>query len=323
MGILEKPTEKEARYDRGMRLWGADGQKALEDAHVCLCGATAAGTEALKNLVLPGIGRITVVDGGVVDEGDLGRNFFVSHEALGQPRAKVVAELLLEMNPANVKAETIDANPEQLFADRPAFLRDENVHCVIACGLPDSAIQTISEQCTTHNVHLCVLETNGLIGLLTLQAGGVHTVIEGYPDAEVPDLRVVNPFPELKSYFDSVDVEALTDSHEHSHVPWVVFAHKATLRWQAQQKGVAFEPQTAARSVECEAISVVPTEYKQRKQIKEVLQGMRLPKEVAKEDEVNISEALEHLNTFLPQAVPGALKEVCLSYTNKEHFVSD
>ena len=50
------PTAKDQKYDRQLRLWGANGQKALEEAHVCLInnGAGAVGVETLKNLVLPG-----------------------------------------------------------------------------------------------------------------------------------------------------------------------------------------------------------------------------------------------------------------------------
>ena len=56
------------RYDRQLRLWGANGQKALAESLVLLLGAGPAGTETLKNLVLPGVGRFTVVDGAVVSE---------------------------------------------------------------------------------------------------------------------------------------------------------------------------------------------------------------------------------------------------------------
>lgn len=36
------------------RLWGDHGQLAVSQAKVCLLGATATGTEILKNLILPG-----------------------------------------------------------------------------------------------------------------------------------------------------------------------------------------------------------------------------------------------------------------------------
>lgn len=71
---------KNKRYDRQLRIWGADGQRKLETCKVCLlhCGPT--GSETLKNLVLGGIGGFTVVDGSKV-----------SFQALGE--AKIAPKL--------------------------------------------------------------------------------------------------------------------------------------------------------------------------------------------------------------------------------------
>lgn len=51
------PDAKSQKYDRQLRLWGANGQAALENAHVCLLnnGCGTVGIETLKNLVLPGM----------------------------------------------------------------------------------------------------------------------------------------------------------------------------------------------------------------------------------------------------------------------------
>ena len=46
---------KQKRYDRQLRLWGEHGQEAMEECSVCLLNASACGSEALKNLVLPGV----------------------------------------------------------------------------------------------------------------------------------------------------------------------------------------------------------------------------------------------------------------------------
>jgi tRNA A37 threonylcarbamoyladenosine dehydratase len=46
------------KYDRQIRLWGQNGQRRLGEAKVALLGASGAGIEALKNLVLPGVGNI-------------------------------------------------------------------------------------------------------------------------------------------------------------------------------------------------------------------------------------------------------------------------
>lgn len=54
------------------RLWGEHGQALLEAAQLCLVNVTALGTEILKNIVLPGIGGFTIVDGALVTEEDIG-----------------------------------------------------------------------------------------------------------------------------------------------------------------------------------------------------------------------------------------------------------
>ena len=54
-GEMAAASDKSKRYDRGIRVWGAHGQEALEAARVCLLNAGPTGTEALKNLVLGGI----------------------------------------------------------------------------------------------------------------------------------------------------------------------------------------------------------------------------------------------------------------------------
>mgnify|MGYP005991438941 CR=1 FL=1 len=77
------------KYDRQLRLWGANGQKALMDAHILLVQADSVGTETLKNLVLPGVGAFTILDDFIVDENDCGCNFFVEEKSLGKPRAEV------------------------------------------------------------------------------------------------------------------------------------------------------------------------------------------------------------------------------------------
>lgn len=47
------PGSREKKYDRQLRLWGANGQNKLETAHIALFNASATGCEILKNLILP------------------------------------------------------------------------------------------------------------------------------------------------------------------------------------------------------------------------------------------------------------------------------
>lgn len=95
------PTDKEKKYDRQLRLWGANGQQALEDAHILLLntGSGTVGVETLKNLVLPALGKFTIYDTELVTEAHLGVNFFLDEESLGRPRAETCVKLLQELNP--------------------------------------------------------------------------------------------------------------------------------------------------------------------------------------------------------------------------------
>lgn len=100
------PTAKEKKYDRQLRLWGPSGQQALEEAHVLLVntGPGVVGAETLKNLILPGIGKFTILDHETVTEEDLGANFFVTDDHVGRSRAENLCQCLNELNPDVVGA---------------------------------------------------------------------------------------------------------------------------------------------------------------------------------------------------------------------------
>lgn len=74
---------------------------ALENSHILLInsGPGVVGLETLKNLVLPGIGNFTIQDAAVVDEADLGVNFFLEEQHVGGFRAEHTCNLLKELNP--------------------------------------------------------------------------------------------------------------------------------------------------------------------------------------------------------------------------------
>ena len=112
------------KYDRQLRLWGKDGQLRLAEANVCVLGAGPTATETLKNLVLPGLGRFTLVDGGTVAVTDLGNNFFLTTGDLGRPRAEAARDWLVEMNPDDCVGAARVADPADLLASEPTFFND-------------------------------------------------------------------------------------------------------------------------------------------------------------------------------------------------------
>jgi hypothetical protein len=89
-----------ALYDRQIRLWGLQAQEKLGSHHrvktlsnllcsirkanVLLISAKALANEIAKNLVLAGIGALTVIDPEEVTEMDLGAQFFVTEADIGR-----------------------------------------------------------------------------------------------------------------------------------------------------------------------------------------------------------------------------------------------
>jgi amyloid beta precursor protein binding protein 1 len=68
-------------------------------SHILLINSDAVGTETLKNLVLPGVGKFTILDNKVLSAQDASANFFLPEKDIGRFRADVARDSLCEMNP--------------------------------------------------------------------------------------------------------------------------------------------------------------------------------------------------------------------------------
>src|SRR5690242_17909257 len=69
--ILSPPDEI-ALYDRQIRLWGMAAQAKIQNANILLITIRALANEIAKNLVLAGVGSLTLLDNAIVAEADLG-----------------------------------------------------------------------------------------------------------------------------------------------------------------------------------------------------------------------------------------------------------
>uniref|UniRef100_A0A3Q1I6M6 NEDD8-activating enzyme E1 regulatory subunit n=1 Tax=Anabas testudineus TaxID=64144 RepID=A0A3Q1I6M6_ANATE len=201
-------ASKEQKYDRQLRLWGDHGQEALENAHVCLINATATGTELLKNLVLPGIGAFTIVDGHTVSGEDVGNNFFLCSNNIGK-------------------------SPEKLLDNDPEFFHRFTI--VIGVQLPESTCLRLGSVLWSASVPFLVCKTYGLIGYMRLVVQE-HTVIESHPDNALEDLRLDLPFGELKNHVQSYDLDSM-EKKDHSHTPWIIIVAKYLEKWLVEHNG--------------------------------------------------------------------------------------
>ncbi|EEC76422.1 hypothetical protein OsI_14093 [Oryza sativa Indica Group] len=225
-------AEPKTKYDRQLRIWGDQGQAALEKASICLltCGPT--GTEAMKNLVLGGVGSVTVVDGSKVEQSDMGNNFLLDAECLGQSRAKSVCSFLQELNDA-VNAKFVEESPLALIDTNPSFFSQFTV--VIATQLPERSLLKLDDICRKANIVLVAARSYGLTGLVRISVKE-HNVIESKPDHFLDDLRLHNPWVELKQFAKSIDIND-KDPVVHKHTPYIVILVRLAEKWADAHDG--------------------------------------------------------------------------------------
>ena len=288
----ENTSIDRARYDRQLRVWGEDAQEALEGAEVCVVGASAVGTEALKGLVLPGVGSVTVVDSARVNAADGGTNFFVDPVAdCGRPRAEAVAARVAALNPrVRVRAVTCTA----AALDDDAFWAPFSA--VVATQLSTNEAAALAARLCRLGVPLVLARSRGFVGTLRVAAPD-HIVVDARPDAAPPDLRIAAPFPELLAHCTRppyADLAALS-SADHAHVPFVVLLVQALLRWQ---KGHQKEGQEGR---------LLPRTPEEQAELRAELEALTRPGA----DETNFAEARRHLHcAWTPPTLPEGVRAV-------------
>ncbi|GFZ03773.1 SUMO-activating enzyme 1A [Actinidia rufa] len=99
----EELTEQEtALYDRQIRVWGADAQRRLSKAHILVSGLKGTVAEFCKNVVLAGVGSLTLIDDRPVTEEALSANFLIApdeNNLSGKSIAELCCDSLKDFNP--------------------------------------------------------------------------------------------------------------------------------------------------------------------------------------------------------------------------------
>ena len=98
------------KFSRQNAALGAETTKFLREARIVIVGLRGAGVEMAKNCLLQGVGHLTLYDPKLCVEADRGANFFIGEQDVGQPRDRVCAPRLKELNPDAVVqvAEALD-----------------------------------------------------------------------------------------------------------------------------------------------------------------------------------------------------------------------
>ncbi|KAK7927761.1 hypothetical protein PG985_004759 [Apiospora marii] len=297
--VLHGPSDKEKKYDRQLRLWAASGQAALESANLLLVnsGCGTVGVETLKNLVLPGIGRFTIVDEAVVKNADLGVNFFLDESCLGKLRSKCCTELLQELNP-DVQGDWFPKQQEPVELDQ--ILLESPTYTLIMYTMPISPkdLASLKEYGQKHHTPLMAIHSAGFYSYFNIQLPGSFPIVDTHPEAErTVDLRLTKPWPELAQFAEEMtqDMDQLND-HEHGHLPYVVLLLHYLEKWKETHDGK------------------LPTEYKTKLEFREM---------VAKSARTNNAEGGEENFQEAVSAVNRNIKEYKLESTLAEVFAHE
>lgn len=112
-------------------LMGADRMEYLSHCHVLIVGLGGVGAYAAEQICRAGIGHMTIVDADTVNESNINRQLPALHSTLGMPKAEVVGQRLLDINP-RLKLTVLNE-----------FLRDERTEEVLSTQKYDFIVDAI------------------------------------------------------------------------------------------------------------------------------------------------------------------------------------
>lgn len=112
-------------------MLGAERMEELAHSHVLVVGLGGVGAYAAEQICRAGVGHMTIVDADTVNESNINRQLPALHSTLGRPKAEVVANRLLDINP-RLKLTVLCE-----------FLRDERTEEVLSATRYDFIVDAI------------------------------------------------------------------------------------------------------------------------------------------------------------------------------------
>jgi ubiquitin-activating enzyme E1 len=86
-------------YSRQLYALGKDSLISMKNAKVLIIGSSTPFVEIMKNLVLMGIGEITIADNRLIQESDLENNYYVNSDDLNKDFVNIVGFRMQKLNP--------------------------------------------------------------------------------------------------------------------------------------------------------------------------------------------------------------------------------
>jgi adenylyltransferase/sulfurtransferase len=181
---------------------GEEGQKKLKASSVLITGAGGLGSPLGMYLAAAGIGKIGIADFDTVSYSNLQRQVLFSEGDVGQSKAEIAKERLLEINPGiEVKSYNI-----KLTSDNAIDIINE--HDIIADGSDNfSAKYLLNDACVLVGkplVYGSVLRFEGQVSVFNTKQGPCYRCLYPEPPVNVPSCEEAGVFGVLPGIIGSI-----------------------------------------------------------------------------------------------------------------------
>lgn len=143
-------------------MWGVDAQARIQNANILLVNLRGLANEIAKNLVLAGVGSLTVLDNAIATEADLGAQFFLQEDEnpVGKNRAEAARPNIQKLNPR----VRVHIDTEGVTTKVPSYFAAFDV--VIATDLDPTAFNLINIATRLNKKPFYAAGTHGMYGFI-------------------------------------------------------------------------------------------------------------------------------------------------------------
>ena len=170
------------RYDKQIQLAeiGISGQEKITSAKVLVIGAGGLGCPVLQNLAAAGVGSIGIVDGDVVEETNLHRQFLYTFDDVGKSKAVVAKEVISRQNPeVNIKVYT------EFFKAQNALEIVSDYQIIVDCTDDNATRYLINDIALVKNIPMVsasIHKFEGQLSVFNYQNGPTYRCL--FPESE-------------------------------------------------------------------------------------------------------------------------------------------
>ena len=260
------------KYDRQTRLWG-EGQILICAARLLCLNSDSCTSEILKNLILSGVGQVTIVDDAKISAEDLKNNFFVDACDINKDRGEITLKNLLELNP-DVKGNYIKRNSKEYINDEKIDFKSFDI--LIATNLNSEENNKLYSIAKKNNLRLVIVKNNGLMNYIRLYENYHGNMNLRLLETPVEDFRLSSPWKELVDFANSFNFEKM-DLIDHKNVPYFIIIIQALEKFRKNKNNPNANPKNK----------------QEEEEYKNIIKSYMLSTGAEGENE-NIEEALSH-----------------------------